>query len=211
MTTTESNITKDMTPVEAANLLEKLEEGHQAAWLSTHEAQWQTAEYQSRFQNAAEIDGVFRDLMWETLENGMRRPGEPVEEFVERAESEARLTGGRKADPGLSADPITQQPGAGMTPQRAEDIQDALADRLLNDTSTPEGQAYTRACSDNAAARVKELRERDPLPEPDRTPGTPHPDLFLAGRGWHVNQHGIYSRRPEPQAALQPDKDLEAG
>ena len=87
MTTSESNITKDMTPVEAANLLEKLEEGHQAAWLSTHQALWQTAEYQSRFQNAAEVDGVFRDVMWETVENGMRRPGEPAEEFVERAES----------------------------------------------------------------------------------------------------------------------------
>ncbi len=54
-----------MTPVEAANLLEKLEEGHQAAWLSTHQVPWHSAEYQARFQNAAEVDDVFRDLMWE--------------------------------------------------------------------------------------------------------------------------------------------------
>lgn len=33
MTTTQNNITKDMTPVEAASLLAKLEAGHQAAWL----------------------------------------------------------------------------------------------------------------------------------------------------------------------------------
>ena len=211
MTTTQSNITKDMTPVEAANLLERLEEGHQAAWLSAHEAQWQTAEYQSRFENAAEVDGVFHDVMWETVENGMRRPGEPVEEFAERAESEARLTDARKASAEPSADPITQQPGAGTTPQRAGDSQDAVADRLPNDASTPEGQAYARAFSETAAAHVKELRERDPLPEPDRTPGTPHPDPFLADRGWHVNEHGIYSRRPERQAAPQPEKDLEAG
>jgi hypothetical protein len=209
VTMTESNITKDMTPVEAANLLEKLEEGHQAAWLSTHEAQWQDAEYQSRFQNAAEVDGVFRDLMWETVENGMRRPGEPVEEFAERAESEARLTDARKAGAEPSANPITQQADAGMTPQHAGDSQDA--DRLLNDMSTPEGQAYVKAFSDNAAAHVKELRERDPLPEPDRTPGAPHPDPFLADRGWHVNEHGIYTRRPEPQSAPRLEKDLEAG
>jgi hypothetical protein len=211
VTTTESNIVKDMTPVEAANLLAKLEEGHQAAWLSTHEVPWQGAEYQSRFQNAADVDGVFRDVMWETIENGMRRPGEPVEEFVERAESEAKLTDPHQADTEPSADPITQRTDAGMTPQHAGDSQNAIADRLLNDASTPEGQAYVRAFSDNAAAHVKELRERDPLPEPDRIPGAPHPDPFLADCGWHVNEHGIYTRRPEPQSAPRLEKDLEAG
>jgi hypothetical protein len=200
-----------MTPVEAANLLAKLEEGHQAAWLSTHEMPWQGAEYQSRFQNATEVDGVFRDVMWETVKNGMRRPGEPVEEFAERAESEARLTDARKAGAGPSSDPITQQTDAGMTLQRAGESRGAIADRLLNDASTPEGQAYARAFSDAAAAHVKELRERDPLPEPDRTPGTPHPDPFLADHGWHVNQHGIYSRRSESQSAPPIEKDLEAG
>jgi hypothetical protein len=211
VTTTQSNITKDMTPVEAANLLEKLDEGQQAAWLSTHGVPWQTAEYQSRFQNAAEVDGVFRDVMWETVENGMRRPGEPVEELVERAESEARLTDARKAGAEPSADPITQQADAGMTPQHSGDGQGAIADRLLTDASTPEGQAYARAFAETAAAHVKELRERDPLPEPDRTPGAPHPDPFLADRGWHVNEHGVYTRRPEPQAAPRLEKDLEAG
>jgi hypothetical protein len=211
VTATESNITKDMTPVEAANLLEKLEEGHQAAWLSTHEVPCQDSEYRSRFENAAEVDGFFRDVMWETVETGMRRPGEPVEEFTERAESEARLTDARKAGTEPSPDPITQQADAGTTPQRAGDSQGAIADRLLNDASTPEGQAYARAFSDTAAAHVKELRERDPRPEPDRTPGAPHPDPFLADRGWHVNEHGIYTRRPEPQAAPRVEKDLEAG
>jgi hypothetical protein len=213
VTTTGSNITQDMTPVEAANLLEKLEEGHQAAWLSTHEAPWQTAEYQSRFQNAAEADSVFRDLMWETVQNGMRRPGEPVEEFAERAESEAKLADPHKAGTEPPADPISQQAGAGTTPQRAADSQDTIADRLQNDASTPEGQAYARAFADTAAAHVKELRERDPLPEPDRTPGAPHPDPFLAARGWHVGEHGLYARRPQPQpqAAPGPDKELEAG
>jgi hypothetical protein len=94
---------------------------------------------------------------------------------------------------------------------RAGDSRDAIADPLLNDASTPEGQAYVRAFSDNAASRVKALRERDPLPEPDRTPGAPHPDLFLADRGWHINEQGIHTRRPEPQSAPRLEKDLEAG
>jgi hypothetical protein len=92
-----------------------------------------------------------------------------------------------------------------------ESSQDAIAGRLLDDATTPEGQAYARAFSDGAATHVKELRERDPLPEPDRTPGAPHPDPFLADRGWHVNEHGIYTRRPEPPAAPRLEKDLEAG
>jgi hypothetical protein len=58
---------------------------------------------------------------------------------------------------------------------------------------------------------VKELRECDPLPEPDRTPGASHPDPFLADRGWHINELGIYTRRPEPQSAPRLEKDLEAG
>jgi hypothetical protein len=92
-----------------------------------------------------------------------------------------------------------------------KDSQDASLDRLLNDASIPEGQAYARAFSDTAAAHVKELRERDPLPEPDRTPGAPHPDPFLAERGWHVNERGIYTRRAELEPQEPPERELEAG
>jgi hypothetical protein len=133
VTTTQNNITNDMTPVEAANLLARLEEGQQAAWLSTHEALWQSAEYQSRFQNAAEVDGVFHDLMWETVENGMRHPGEPVEEFADRAESEATLTDAPKASAETATDPIGQRSDAGIAPQRAGDSQDEITARLLKD------------------------------------------------------------------------------
>src|SRR5215471_9820915 len=98
-----------MTPAEAANLLAKLEEGHQAAWLSTRQAPWHSAEYQARFQNAVEVDGIFRDVMRETIENGMRRPCEAVEEFAERAGSEAWLAGMPNAGPEPYADPVIQQ------------------------------------------------------------------------------------------------------
>jgi hypothetical protein len=209
VTTTASNITKDMTPVEAANLLEKLEEGHQAAWLSTHQVPWHSAEYQARFQNAAEVDDVFRDLMWETVENGMRRAGEPVEEFAERAGSEARFAEARKARAEPPADMISKH--AGIIRERLPGSQDELAGRLRNDASTPEGRAYARAFSDTAATRVRELREHDPLPEPDRTPRAPHPDSFLASRGWHVDKHGIYTRRAEPESQAPLEHELEAG
>jgi hypothetical protein len=211
VTTTQSNLTNDMTPAEAANLLVKLEDGNQAAWLSTRKARWPSAEYQSRFQNAAEIDDVLRDVMWETLENGMRRPGELVEDFAERAESEARLANANKAGTEASTDIVIGQADVDMTPERAGSSQDEITNRLLNDPITPEGQAYARAFSDTAAANVKELRKRDPLPEPDRTLGAPHPDPFLANRGWHMNEHGIYTRKPEPQVPPQPQKEREAG
>jgi hypothetical protein len=211
VTTTQSNLTKDMTPVEAANLLVKLEDGHQAAWLCTREARGPSAEYESRFQNAAEIDDVFRDVMWETLENGMRRPGELVEQFAERAESEARPADAHEAGADTLTDLIIEQADADLTPECAASSQDGIANRLLDDSITPEGQAYARAFSDTAAANVRELRERDPLPEPDRTPGAPHPDPFLATRGWRMNEHGIYTRKPEPQVPPRPEKELEAG
>jgi hypothetical protein len=210
VTITESNLTKDMTPVEAANLLVELEDGHQAAWLSTREARWPSAEYESRFQNAADIDDVFRDLMWETVENGMRRPGELVEHFAERAESEARLANANKAGTEASTDIVNGQADVDMTPERAGRSQDEITNPLLNDPITPEGQAYARAFSDTATD-LRQLREQDPLPEPDRTPGAPHPDPFLASRGWHMNEHGIYTRKPEPRMPPQPQKELEAG
>jgi hypothetical protein len=211
VTTTESNITKDMTPVEAANLLARLEEGHQAAWLSTREAPWHSAEYQARFQNAAEVDGIFRDVMRETAENGMRRPGEPVQEFAERAGSEAWLANTRKAGPERPADPVSQHAGADTPTERAGHSQDEIIARLLDEAWSPEGRAHAWVFSDAAAAYVRDLRLRDPLPDPDRRPGAPHPDPLLAGRGWQVNKHGIYIRHAEPEPQVPPEPELEAG
>jgi hypothetical protein len=206
-----SDITKDMTAVEAANLLAKLEEGHRAAWLSTREAPWHSAEYQARFQNAAEVDGVFRDVMRETVENGMRRPAEPVDEFAERAASEAWLADRRSDGPEPPASSIVRPRGAAMPPERAGYSQDEIIARLLDDAWSPDGQAHKWVFSNAAAAYVKDLRQRDPLPEPDRTPGVPHPDPFLAARRWHVNEHGIYTRRAESDPQAAPERELEAG
>jgi hypothetical protein len=211
VTANESDITKDMTAVEAANLLAKLEEGHRAAWLSTREAPWHSAEYRARLQNATEVDGVFRDIMRETVKNGMRRPGEPVEEFAERVGSEAWLAGIREAGLEPHADLIIQQTGADTSPARDGVGEYEVTPHLPNDARTLESQAYARAFSDTAGTRARELRKRDPLLEPDRTPGAPHPDPFLANRGWHVNEHGIYIRRAEPEPHVPPVRQLEAG
>jgi hypothetical protein len=211
MTTAESDITKDMTAVEAANLLARLEEGHQAAWLSTREVPWHSAEYQARFQNAVEVDGIFRDVMRETVENGTRRPGEPVEEFAERARSEAWLADTRKAGPEPPADPVIRHAGAGTPAERAEHSRDEIIACLLDEAWSPEGRAHAWVFSDAAAAYVRELRLGDPLPDPDRRPGAPHPDPFLADRGWHVNKHGVYIRRAEPEPQVPPGPELEAG
>jgi hypothetical protein len=211
VTTTDSNITKNMTPAEAANLLIKLKEGNQAAWLSTREMSWQDPEYQARLQNAAEVDRVFRDLMQETVENGMRRAGEPVDEFAERAGSEAWVADARELGAETPADSPTWRADAGISPEAAGYSQDEIAARLLDDPNTPEGHAYAGTFADTAATRVKELRQRDPLPEPDRTPGAPRPDQFLASRGWHANKHGIYTRRAQPEPQPPPERDLEAG
>jgi hypothetical protein len=148
--------------------------------------------------------------MWETLNSGIRRVGESVEQFAERVDTEAKLAAAIKNGTQAASRPTTRQTSAEATPDRAEISPDKNATLLLSDPSTPLGQAYARALSDSAAAEVRELRRRDPLPEPDRTPGAPHPDPFLASRGWHINEHGIYTRRgePEPQA---PEREPEAG
>jgi hypothetical protein len=207
VTTTDNTITQDMTPTEAANLLTKLSAGHQAAWLATYQAPSPSAEFETRFRNATEVDGVFRNVMRETLDNGMRRPGESVDRFAERAHAEAE----HAEAPSAAADGVLRQVPAAVTLGRAGISPDDNTAQPLSDLGTPLGRAYARAFSDTAAARVRELRRRDPLPEPDRTPGTPHPDPFLADRGWHVNERGIYTRRVQPEPHPQPGRDLEAG
>jgi hypothetical protein len=48
-------------------------------------------------------------------------------------------------------------------------------------------------------------KEEKDLDQPDLTPGTPHPDPYLAAKGWHVCGHGIYTRHPD--GPLQPEPE----
>jgi hypothetical protein len=109
---------------------------------------------------------------------------------VELAEARAARAGAEAAD-----QVVTAQANAGMTPDRIE----ASAERVLGDrfeTPTSESEAFYGSYDSTAAALVHDLRELD-RPEPDRTPGAPHPDRFLADRGWQVSGDGIYVRRQQ--------------
>jgi hypothetical protein len=66
----------------------------------------------------------------------------------------------------------------------------------------------TRQAWDAAREPMAEARKEceRALADPDWTPGAPHPDPFLAGRGWQVGTHRFYGRRsagtaPEATAA----------
>jgi predicted GIY-YIG superfamily endonuclease len=192
-------ITSDMTSAEVASLLATLQDGHEAARQTTRMS-WPSPERQSRSDVASEINATFLDVMSEAVENGMRQPGETVEQFSRRAAAEAQ--------PGATGSIPACDAGQHDIPgSRA--AKEEQARQLLNDPATPEGRAYAEALSDMAASRVRELREREPLPEPDRTPGAPHLDPFLAARGWHVGSHGLYTRQQDPQP--EADTQAEAG
>lgn len=65
-----------------------------------------------------------------------------------------------------------------------------------------DGQAFAREDDWAAEALGRELKELD---EPVLTPGAPHPDPALAAKGWHVCNHGIYTRHPDGQLQDEPE------
>ena len=76
---------------------------------------------------------------------------------------------------------------------------------LLCGAETPDGEAFARAYDGTGETLISELREMERGPEPDRTPGTPHPDPRLAGHGWRTCEHGIYVRRQVQAEAQDPE------
>ncbi len=104
---------------------------------------------------------------------------------------------------------ITAQANAGMTAEQIEAHHHDVAASLLNGAATPEGEAFAVEYSLTGEALVSDLRADERGPEPDRTPGAPHPDARLAERGWRAcgHGHGVYVRR---QAQAEADADPEA-
>jgi len=93
---TEVDIASQATPREAGELLRVLEEGSLAAWHYAGEAaRGDPEKHGARLEYAAEVDGVYRDGLWQTIDTGARLPAETVAEFGERVEREAEdpLTG----------------------------------------------------------------------------------------------------------------------
>jgi hypothetical protein len=82
------DITAGLTAVEAAELLGKLERGHQEAY-RVQKTYWRTPEWTSRKAMSEELDAQSVDAHWATFESGLRKPGETVEQFAARARHEA--------------------------------------------------------------------------------------------------------------------------
>jgi hypothetical protein len=97
---------------------------------------------------------------------------------------------------------IIAQADAGMAAGRIGDVQAGIAAHLLSEARTPEGQAFAREYDWTAQTLVRDLKELD---EPGLTPGTPHPDPALAAKGWHVCDHGIYTRHPDGPLQAEPE------
>ncbi len=135
-----TTLTGKLTPHEAAELQDRLEVGFERAYDAASEAGLGRSGYESRFQTATECHHMAMDVAHETLENGMRYPGELTEDFLCRTEDEAQA----------------------------------------------------------AEAEQK-------LDEPGLTPGAPHPDAALAAKGWHVCDHGIYTRHPDGPLQAEPE------
>jgi hypothetical protein len=103
---------------------------------------------------------------------------------------------------------ISAQAAAGMSTGRMARHHHDTAAWLFSEATTPEAERFAAGYASTADTLVAELREAE-RPAPDRSPGAPHPDPFLAARGWQACQHGdgVYVRRP----AAARDLDKEAG
>ena len=132
----------------------------------------------------------------------------------------APRTGARTAEQIICA-----QASAGMDPDRIADHHHDIAAGLLSDATMPEARAFAGAYDDTAASRAADLRQEARQAagarydaavrqvweriSPDqgtrdaavcRPDGQPHPDPFLAERGWHT-EGGVYVRRQERRDA----------
>jgi len=92
-------------------------------------------------------------------------------------------------EPGTAPDAIAR---------RHEDI----VASLLADAQTPGGQASAREYADTVGSYAHDPKELD---GPGLTPGTPHPDPYLAAKGWRVSDHGIYTRHRDGQLQAEPE------
>jgi hypothetical protein len=141
-------------------------------------------------------------------ENDAGRPAtaDDLDDPLRKRLEAARRAGAEEADIVILA-----QANAGMSPDQIDaSVEYVLAGQ--HDTPvTPVSVAFDKAYRQTAAAYVADLRELDRPSDRDTQSlraqaGQPHPDPFLASRGWHMSKHGVYLRR-----AAAPAADLEAG
>ncbi len=102
---------------------------------------------------------------------------------------------------------ISAQAAAGMSADRIAEHHHEVSASLFSGADTEDGQAFAREYDTTGESLLADLRAMERGPEPDRTPGAPHPDARLAARGWRNCEHGVYVRR---QAQAEADSDPEA-
>jgi hypothetical protein len=104
------------TPQEAAELLNHLDSGSRAAWQAQHEAR-SPQQADARFATAAELDALRVDAMWATVETGMRKPAEPLEDFAQRVRCQPGLETEHEAGGCMSAPDDILHNGSVTTPK----------------------------------------------------------------------------------------------
>jgi hypothetical protein len=84
----ETALVKEVSPAEAAHLIDQLERGYQAAYRAAREA-YGTGDCPPRRAMATDLDQLAGDERWATFATGMRQPGESVPQFLDRTQAEA--------------------------------------------------------------------------------------------------------------------------
>jgi len=141
-------------------------------------------------------------------EKGTTMTSSPAPEAARQDGRDARAReAAAKAGAETAQQIISAQAAAGMDAQRIAEHHQDVAAGLLSGADTDEGSAFAREYDGWGNSLIADLREAERGPEPDHSPGSPHPDPRLAARGWRNCEHGIYVRR---QAQAEADSDPEA-
>lgn len=211
-----------------AELLRVLEEGSQQAWHYAGSARYgDKEEHAAWLDYAADVDTVYRDALWQSLRDGVRKPGEPVAEFGERVEREdADWRAAREAGTDAADISIRALLDAGMDPDRIQQQAEDEADQLLNAADSDTSREFAQAYAQTAGIYVRDLRETGELRAPVAATlpdGTLHTNPQRAAEGWQA-QGGIYVKgdppgqpaRPgvvpigQPVSAVEPETQMEA-
>jgi hypothetical protein len=114
------DITAGLNAVEAAELLGKLERGHQEAY-RVQKTYWRTPEWTSRKAMSEELNAQSVEAHWATFESGLRKPGETVEQFATRARHEAEMAPELKCPE--CGEPALSKPTTDLVPWEAHGLE----------------------------------------------------------------------------------------
>jgi hypothetical protein len=131
--------------------------------------------------------------------------------WEERDQAAARNAGGREADEAAMAAIHSGR----YDPEQLREWAQRAAEGLHGAAADDADRAFAAGFAEHALSTAAEYAKTGAeLAACYRQPGSPHPDLQLAARGWHVGECGVYTRARAQAAAetseLEP-AELEAG